>query len=323
MITLIKNNGRRLIQKRQRVIMMIMLMIVSVIVAVYMSGQERAPLRVAVFGDEQHELVSNQRVTVSYLTKEPSMLQLLKGEYDAVIIKEKNRINVTSIKNEAFEREVRQAIQPSKNTDVLLTQNDPKTGSRIIGFLLMFLLMSAVVNMYIFSEDKEKQIMERIVVAPISFWKLLLSYSLLTFGLLVCPSLAILTVVKTMAGISIGFSFSQYLFLLVLISLFGTAYSLFIAAFISNSDKANMLGSMLIMLTTILSGSFFSFEGGNRWVDGLIKWLPQKNYLKIVEVIESGANLRHVSFELFYLLSITLLFFFLAVLKTKKQYIRR
>ena len=77
------------------------------------------------------------------------------------------------------------------------------------------------------------------------------------------------------------------------------------------------------MLTTILSGSFFSFEGGNRWVDGLIKWLPQKNYLKIVEVIESGANLRHVSFELFYLLSITLLFFFLAVLKTKKQYIRR
>ena len=127
MITLIKNNGRRLIQKRQRVIMMIMLMIVSVIVAVYMSGQERAPLRVAVFGDEQHELVSNQRVTVSYLTKEPSMLQLLKGEYDAVIIKEKNRINVTSIKNEAFEREVRQAIQPSKNTDVLLTQNDPKT----------------------------------------------------------------------------------------------------------------------------------------------------------------------------------------------------
>lgn len=321
MIALLKNNGRRLIQKRQRVIMMIVLMTVSVIVAVYMSGQEKAPLRVAIVGDVQHELISNQRVTVSHVTEEPSMLQLLKGEYDAAITKEKNHLTVSSIKNEAFEEEVKQALLNPQ--DVSLLQGDSKTGSRIIGFLLMFLLMSAVVNMYIFSEDKEKRIMERIVAAPLSFWKLLLSYSLVTFGLLVCPALIILAAVNTIVGVSIGFSFLQYLFLLCLISLFGTAYSLFIAAFISNGDQANMVGSMLIMLTTILSGSFFSFEGGNRWIDGLIKWLPQKNYLKIVEAIESGGNLRGVSFELFYLLAFTVLFFFLAVVKTRKEYIRK
>lgn len=321
MITLLKNNGRRLIQKRQRVLMMIVLMIVSVTIAVYMSGQEKAPLRVVVLGDEQHELVSNPSVTVSHLTEDYSMLQLLKGKYDAVVTKEKNQLTVTSIKNEAFEKEVKQALL--EPTSISSIQNGTQTGSRIIGFLLMFLLMSAVVNMYIFSEDKEKKIMERIVAAPISFWKLLLSYSLLTFSLLVVPSLAILVVVKTIMGVSIGFSFLQYLFLLCLISLFGTAYSLFIAAFISNGDQANMLGSMLVMLTTILSGSFFSFEGGNRWIDGFIKWLPQKKYLTIVESIESGRSLTNVSFELFYLLAITLLFFSLAVLKTKKEYISK
>lgn len=321
MIALLKNNGRRLIQKRQRVLMMIVLMIVSVTIAVYMSGQEKAPLRVGVIGDEQHELVSNPSVTVSHLTEDYSMLQLLKGKYDAVVTKEKNQLTVTSIKNEAFEKEVKQALL--EPTSISSIQNGTQTGSRIIGFLLMFLLMSAVVNMYIFSEDKEKKIMERIVAAPISFWKLLLSYSLLTFSLLVVPSLAILVVVKTIMGVSIGFSFLQYLFLLCLISLFGTAYSLFIAAFISNGDQANMLGSMFVMLTTILSGSFFSFEGGNRWIDGFIKWLPQKKYLTIVESIESGRSLTNVSFELFYLLAITLLFFSLAVLKTRKEYISK
>ncbi|MFD1899411.1 ABC transporter permease [Enterococcus termitis] len=225
------------------------------------------------------------------------------------------------MKNEPFEKEIRQSLLNPNNT--ALKQQTTSIGSRIIGFLLMFLLMSAVVNMYIFNEDKEKHLLERIVATPTSFWKLLLSYSLLTFGLLLFPTLAILAIAKTIFSVTIGFSFIQYLFLLCLISLIGTAYSLFIAAFISTSDQANMIGSMTVMLTTILSGSFFSFEGGNRWIDGLIKWLPQKNYLNIVELIESGGPLKNVYFELFYLLGLTLLFFSLAVLKTKKEYVRK
>jgi ABC-2 type transport system permease protein len=321
MIALLKNNGFRLIQKRQRLLLMLGIMVISIIIAIYMSGRENAPLHIGVIGDEHHELVSNQRITVSHLTEDPSMLQLLKGEYDAVITKEKNQLTVASIKNEPFENEIRQSLLNPNNT--ALKQQTTSTGSRIIGFLLMFLLMSAIVNMYIFNEDKEKHLMERIVATPTFFWKLLLSYSLLTFGLLLFPTLAILAIAKTIFSVTIGFSFIQYLFLLCLISLVGTAYSLFIAAFISTSDQANMIGSMTVMLTTILSGSFFSFEGGNRWIDGLIKWLPQKNYLNIVELIESGGPLKNVYFELFYLLGLTLLFFSLAVLKTKKEYVRK
>ncbi|MFD1899412.1 hypothetical protein GQR36_03385 [Enterococcus termitis] len=92
MIALLKNNGFRLIQKHQRLLLMLGIMVISIIIAIYMSGRENAPLHIGVIGDEHHELVSNQRITVSHLTEDPSMLQLLKGEYDAVITKEKTSL---------------------------------------------------------------------------------------------------------------------------------------------------------------------------------------------------------------------------------------
>lgn len=320
MSALLKNNWYRMKANIGRVIIMFVLILVAVLAAVYLSGKEEAPSTIAVVGTEDFE--SSQLLKVDHLAEKPTMTQLVRGDYDAIVEKHGNAVTITSIKNDEYQKLLKTAlINPEAVTS--LQTGSTKIGSKIIGFLLMFLLMSAVTNMYIFSEDKDKKILERIAATPVSFTKLLLSYSTQTFLLIYVPTLLIILILHFLFGIDIGLSPGHYIWLLDVISLFGTGFSLFMSAILEDGDQANMLGSMLMMITTLLSGSFFSLEGGNALIDNIIQFLPQKSYLNMINRVETGADFSSLLPALIYLLGITALFFTIGVLKTRKDYIRR
>lgn len=188
-------------------------------------------------------------------------------------------------------------------------------GTNIIGFLLMFILLQCVLFMFTLSEDIESKKIERIASAPVSFIKYLLSHFVGTVTHIFVPAFAILLVMNGIFGLNIGFSLWQYVVLLGLLCSFGTAFAMFINSVVKGSDTANMVGSSIIVLTTILSGSFYSIEKGNEVLEKAIWILPQKAFLSFVQGLEGGRAVSAMLPQLSYVIMV----FTLSYSKTKKR----
>lgn len=83
-----------------------------------------------------------------------------------------------------------------------------------------------------------------------------------------------------------------------------------------------MIGSSIVTLTSILAGSFYSFEKGNRALELMIQVLPQKAFLNLADGLEQGAALSTLLPPLCYVGALTLVLFGFATIKTRRDYVR-
>ena len=86
-------------------------------------------------------------------------------------------------------------------------------------------------------------------------------------------------------------------------------------------DTANMVGSSIVVLTTVLSGSFYSFEGSNKILESALWILPQKDFLSFVQGLERGTKISSMIPQLAYILILILAFYIVSSIKIKKYYI--
>ena len=320
MIAMLKNDWARIWQNKARLFVMLGLVLVSIFLAVFVSSKGNFSTKIGVIGAEKQELVSDT-VKIEHLSKEPEKSALALGTYDAVVDMRSGTPIISTFKGEKYKKELAEYL---KNPQAVQTseKSGEGIGSKIIGYMLMFVLMSSVTNMLLFSEDKEKHIMERITTTPISFTKLFVNYSLFSWLLLFVPNLLIIGGISLFGLTDIGLSIVNYAILLGVIALFATAFSICNASFFQVADSASMLGSMIMMITTILSGSFFSLDNGNKLFNSLIHWLPQKQFLELVHNIEAGQSYSGNFQRLFYLVGFSLVLMSIAVFKTRKEYVR-
>lgn len=196
-------------------------------------------------------------------------------------------------------------------------------GTTIIGYLLAFILLQDVLFMFTLAEDIELKQIERIAAAPIFFIKYLLSNFIFNFLIVFLPAFLILVVMKDIFGYNIGFSLLEYAGLLGLIVSFGIAFAMLINSIVKVSDTANMMGSSIVVLTTILSGSFYSFENGNKILEKAIWIFPQKDFLSFAQGLENGKAISAILPQLVYVIIISLVFFIFSIIKIKKDYVLR
>lgn len=75
-------------------------------------------------------------------------------------------------------------------------------------------------------------------------------------------------------GVSVGFSLPQYALLFGVVALLATAAALCINAFFKVADTANMAGTCILILTSILAGSFYKWTIHNAFFKGLSSSVP-------------------------------------------------
>ncbi|MBO0452491.1 ABC transporter permease [Candidatus Enterococcus murrayae] len=319
MIAMFRNDWARTWQNKARLFVMLGLIVVSILLAVFVSSKGNFSTKIGVIGASKQELVSDA-VKIDHLSQAPAKSALALGTYDAIVDMRSGAPVISTFKGEKYKTEL---IEYFNNPQVaqIGEKNSEGIGSKIIGYMLMFLLMSSVTNMLLFSEDKEKHIMERITTTPVSFTKLFTVYAFFSWLLLVIPNILIIAGVSFFGVTDIGLSLLNYTALISVIALFATAYSICNASFFKVADTASMLGSMIMMITTILSGSFFSLDNGNKFFNGLIHWLPQKQFLELVKNIEAGQSYSGNYQRLFYLIGISILLLAVAIFKTRKEYV--
>lgn len=323
MIMFLKNNCYRVKSKKNYIIVSLLMTMVSIVFAVYLTSKVQVQGNIAVVTQSNVTVFQSQYIKFTSVKKVPTKYELVMGKYDGVLIDKGNgNYNIETIKNDDFKKMLELLVKNPKNfiPEIKETRG---AGTNIIGFLLMFILIQGIFFMFTLAEDLELKQIERIVAAPISFIKYLLSHFIFSFLFIFAPTIIILAVMKYIFGFNLGFSLLQYVPLLSLICSFGVAFAMLINACIKVSDTANMLGASIIVLTTVLSGSFYSFDKGNKILEKALWVFPQKNILSFVQGLENGKRVSSMFFQLLYVILISLVFFIFSIIKIRKDYVFR
>ena len=318
-IAVLQNNMRRALVHKGRMIVTFVLITGAILGAIFFNTRAEVAGHIALVTQNADVYPGNPALRVTTVQNAPPLSELVSGAFDAVVTDLGNgTYEIMSIKGAELEEALALLLE-HPGDESAPDDGDRKIGASIFGFLLMFILMQGMTWMYLFAEDKEKRLMGRVAASPVPFTGYLCAHGLFSFAFMLIPAVTILYAVKWILNVDIGLGFLQYVLLLSLLCAFSTALALFLNAFIRKSDSANMAGSATVVLTSVLSGSFYSFEKGNAVLETAIKVLPQKALLTLANGMESDASFRALAPHAAYVLILTIALLVLAVSKTKRE----
>lgn len=359
MLAVMKNDWNRLMQQKMYLCVAMLLTILSVVAAIFITTKVQVRSNIAVTGlknESMREAMQDSEIFhVTFPVEVPAESELLENRYDAVIaFLEDGSYQIHTVKSDDFSKQLEsmlnnisasesvtsgtnESITSGTNESVTSGTNENvgwnmdfeaynssvrKIGTNILGYMMMFLLMQGVLYARLFAEDKEKHLIERIVSGPIAFRSYITGHAVFIGLLVFVPSMLVVTVADLM-GIEVGFSIGWYAVLIAVLSLMATAFAMFINAFFIVADTANMCGSAVIVLTSVLAGSFYSISKSDSLFNNLLHILPQKDFIQFADVLEKGNVNNSNALQLLYVIIISVLFLFIAVYKTRKDYVYR
>ena len=314
MIALFKHQLLRLWQDKKNLFLYLCLTAGSIIVAIVMSHQNSKFASVAVIRNTQMPVIYEENVDVHYVDERPLETDLVTQTYDAIIEYKVHQWVICSYKTEDFENQLLQLL----TLENISLPQDKHTGETIFGFMIMFVMMEALFYTSLYGEDKEKKMLQRISISGMSMTRYLYSQSLLTFLMTWGSTFSILLLTQ-LFGMEIGFSLTTYAFLLTLLCLIATAFAMMMNS-IFDKETTSLSASATIVLTSLLSGTFYSFMSDDGIIGICINALPQKALMNISENINYIQNTQWL--EILYLLGLVIVFYTFAIVVGKKSIIK-
>lgn len=319
MLSVIKNDWYRMKEQRRYLYVALALTICSVIFAVVLTDKLQTHMNLAVVGDAPR-IQGSSMLDITCLKKEPALSSLIQGRYDAVLTFEKDgQYKIKTVRSDDFKESLESVIS-GKGARKAAVENSRKIGTNILGYMLMFLLMQGVLYARLFTEDKEKHQIERIVCSPVPFSAYLAGHVVFIWTLIFVPSMLVITLMHA-AGTAVGFALWQYFLILALLSLLSTCFAMCLNSFFRAADTANMVGSCIVVLTSVLSGTFYDCGDAGSLLDRMLYLIPQKNLILFADAWEKHGLSRSSLTSFFYVILCTILFLCIGIGKTRKDYI--
>ena len=294
--------------------------LISMALGLYLNETQQVKARIVyVTQDVAQAPSSSAELDVTVATTEPAESLLVKQRYDAYVISQSDgNLDVVTLRSDDFKNAVIILLtDPSFSVNLGQTTNGP--GCQIIGFMMMFLLMNAFGSLFVFSQDKEEGQLARIATAPSSFAGYLFAHCVYCL-LGVIPEFMLLITFQAL-GQNIGFTLPEYLGLMVMLDFLGIACALLLHTFIDKRDNANMLGNVLIMLTSLLAGSFSLAVRHAAVVDALRDLLPQKRLMDFASALEAGVPADQMT-SLLYALGFVVVLFVVSCVMLRRRYVQ-
>lgn len=317
----IKNNYLRTLPRLVPLILYTIFTLISMLLAVHMTEVRQVKGHIVLITEKPYETLpkSTESLSIVVLKEKPPHSALVKQQYDAyVTIDEKGNYQIETLRNKDYKKMVQIFLKDPKA--LINTGNtDRGAGTNIIGFMMMFLLMMAFINLFAFAEDKEQGQLKRIAAAPVSFLGYVLAHCVYCLSMIL-PEFILLVVLKV-CGFKIGFTLLQYAGLMAVLSMLSISFALFLNTLIKKPDNANMLGNSIIVLTSVLAGSFYVFSKNNSMLDGVIKLLPQKQLMNFAHYLEQGTPWQH-SASLVYVIALSVVLMTFSGLILKSNYVK-
>ncbi len=301
-INIVKNNLHRAVSLRNYFILTMSISLVLIMGATFFTSQAQSLGNIAVIGDIDELHHYNNQFEIHLLAEPPAMSEMVRNKYDAVLTMQGNgEYEVFTLRSDEFKAQLEQALTGSAT----VVGDNPGTrgvATNILGFLLMYILIQGIIFMKFFSEDKENGTFKRISAAPVGMIGYFAAQFFTTFILIYIPTFTVLIISSELLRIDLGLSYLHYSWLLALIATTAAATATCITALVEKEDNAMTLAGAIIVLTSLLSGAFYTIEHNNWAIIAINNILPQTHILKIVQGVEQNLQPSLYAFEIVYLL---------------------
>ncbi|WP_054949297.1 ABC transporter permease [Numidum massiliense] len=284
------NHVLRMWNRRNVIVITLLMTMAAVAFAVFFTSQIELKGNVAVVASTTASLpLDEKNYSVHYLEQAPLQSELVRNKYDAVVTLERDgSYQIETLKTDRFKEELEQAIAGSDSA--VPTKKKRSLQNSILGFLSMLLLVQALFYFQLFSDDKKTGTLRRTAVSPAGIAPYLIAQCLFGFLGVYAPAWLVLAITKGI-GLDIGFSLGMYALLLIFPALLAVSFALFIAAWIENADTGLSLASGIIIISSLLSGSFYKIDHQNGVMEAISNVLPQKQFILLVDGVEAHGTL--------------------------------
>jgi ABC-2 type transport system permease protein len=320
MFKVIKNNILRLKNEKSYLITALVITIVPILLAVYFTSKFQMKGNIALVTNSNKFDMTSKYINVNVMKEAPAKSTLVMEKYDAIVTdKGKGNFDVVTYKGDDFKKFIEGALQ-GKSSISYTPGGTRKAGTNILGYLTMFVLMEGTLFMRYFSEDKINGAFKRVLISPISIKSYLLAQYIFNFFIIYISTFIVLVVEKELLKVDIGFNYFQYSYLLAILTLIATAFGFFMSAIIENTDDSSMMATLIITLTSMLAGCFYSFTNKNNIIDKITAIMPQKNYLNLVQGIENKSAISNYSGQLAYIFALSIILFIIGAVICNRRY---
>lgn len=270
------------------------------------SADEAAPADALVFGSSEAAGVLEKYFRIETLDEVPPFSELMRNRYDAVILDNGNgHFDIVTVKSEQFRGQLEGMLtEPASFVSEMTPERG--VGTTIVGYLIMFVLISGSTYMNFFTDDKAGGTFRRTATSPVGIRAYLAGQLLFNGLMLFVPVMGMLIVLKEVFGMDIGFSYGHYAILVGLLSGVATAFGFFLASLIENPDDGMAVASSVIIVTSLLGGSFFVFEHEDAVMRILTDLLPQTSLMDIAANLERGWSIGQIADPVVHVVAVAL-----------------
>ena len=288
MIKVIKGILYRMINNKAYLSMPLIITPIVIAAAIYFSSSVVTRPNIGVVGIEDFNF-NNNEINIIKLDKKAPLSDLVKNEYDAIISIENGNFKVDTIKSDDYKSKI-EGILRGEKVD-FQGENKRGVGANIIGFLTMFLIMLGVM-LYKFFFDEKKGMAKRIISSNISYEQYVLSHFAAVFIMIFIPTVIITVMSKSLFNIRTSLNNVELSFIVLILSLLASSFGLLMSSIVKSEESASMLGSMITIITTLISGSFFTISN-NSFITSIGEILPQKHILDFAIALENDNTINY------------------------------
>lgn len=300
---LLKNNFERI--KHHKAVLLIACIIMPLLIcaAVYISNHSTSKEVIAVLGGTVSTDISCEQYSFVNVDHEPPLSALVDGTYAAYAEKQEDgTYSITTLKGQQDKNAIQILLAtgqlPANYKGDDLKRSERGIGTNILGFITMLVLMQGVALTTLYPEDRSKGTLRRILFSPYNENQYLVAQFFFTLICLYIPTFAAIFIINGLFGVTISFSMTEIAALLLLLTIFATAFALFIATVFDRNT--NLIATGISVVTCIMAGCFIEISTNNPILAMIFKAIPQTKFMELVHGIEFGGSYFQFRYEIIY-----------------------
>lgn len=301
---ILRNNLQRFLQEKTYAIISFLLVFITIAATSFVVTMESQKVKIGVTKTAIELLEMNDNnISVKEVERDMNYYtNLISGEYDAYINKEDGKYKVTTVRNSTLGMKLSQYLNEGKS---LIASSDNNYYKIIITVMAMSsMILSLILYRYYF--DDRNGLDKRIYLSGVSNFSYVLQQVLFNFLILFTTNLLSSFILLPLFDLNISWKLVLYI---LLIELFSANFGMFLSTLTKKNQGALIIGTMVSVITMLLSGALFSVKIGS--VQDKIHYIfPQHYFSNLGKNID--ANLTNLAHSVTVIVGYTLLFFLLA-----------
>ncbi|MGG2015696.1 ABC transporter permease [Bacillus sp. S10(2024)] len=195
------------------------------------------------------------------------------------------------------------------------TSKNKDMTNQTVGYLMMFMLFSAVNFSELILKEKENRTYFRLLSTPIDGRKYILSNVAVNMVIMMVQIIVTVLFMTNVFHIDPNIPLIVMIGLLMIFGLIAIGLSLAIVSFAKNSASANALQNIIITPTCLLAGCFFPFDIMPASVQKIAEFLPQRWLLDTIMKLQQGTQFTDIYLNILILFAFAISFFLIAIYK--------